>query len=303
MIELFIEWFKKLDTTLQTLLISTLTTIFFGIFTRFYNILYERYSLTYKLKKEFEFSQRKMLKEEIAKNKIPLLNILEELNYRILTLNKNVGSGSLDIPWLNVSQANWFQNEQYFVNSFVYRYLIFLHFVLKTENDTISIDSTIADKSDISYLTYIKTFKNLFTEVDILKDLNYFPTRDDHHFFKNDLETYASWVLLNGVVMSFEEFKERLRTNYTQYKKVIEYFTTIKNDDQDMNLNVLRGFHLIIIKFLNSYGHNYQKTEKEKLKKLCIKYKVNLKIKKGYIEFLEKNKLEKEMCDVIKLLK
>lgn len=303
MIESFIEWFKKLDLTLQTLLISTLTTALFGIFTRFYNILHERYSLTYKLRKEFEFSQRKMLKEEIAKNKIPLLNILEELNYRILTLNKNMVAGSLNIPWLNVTQANWFINEQYFINSFIYRYLIFLHFVLKTENDTISIDSTIADKSDIIYLTYIKTFKNLFTEVDILKDLNYSPTRDDHHFFKNDLETYSNWVLRNGEVISFEDFKDRLRNNYAEYKKVIEYFTTIKNDNQDMNLNVIRGFHVVIIKFLNVYGHNYQKTEKDKLKKLLNDYKTSLTIKKGYIEFLEKNKLDKEMCDVIKILK
>lgn len=292
-----IDWFKALNNTFQTTIISATTSIIVLFVTWITGILKEQYSLNYKLNKEYEFEQRKKLKEEIAKTKIPLLNSVEELNYRLYNLNLN-----LHLGWQIVTKSDWFINEQYFLNSSIYRMLEFWYWVIKTERDTVSIDSTIAEKDDILYLTYIKTFKNMFSDIDILKELDYGPNDNTNHFFKNDLDTYGSWLVENEKLIGFEEFKKKLRSDYDKYQKVIEYCTKIKNLDTDRNLNVLRSFHLIAISFLNKYGHDYQKTDNKKLKILTDSYKQSLKVKIGFKNFLSKNKLYEEMKNIYKAI-
>ena len=53
-------------------------------------IVYERYTLNYKLKVEYDFEQRKRLREEIGKNKMHLINTSEEFNYRLWNFNDNI---------------------------------------------------------------------------------------------------------------------------------------------------------------------------------------------------------------------
>nr|WP_319571642.1 hypothetical protein [uncultured Draconibacterium sp.] len=293
-----IEWFSKLDLKIQVVIISSLTSVVVFLLGWLFKIIYERKSLNFKLKKEFEFEQKKKLKEDIAKNKVHLLNAVEELNHRLWNFSQNVGEG-----WHNIKRTDWFKEDQYYLNSFVYRFLTFLHWTLKTEKDTISVDTTIADSTDILFLKYIKTFKDIFTAADILKELNYDRTFNTNHFYKNDLVGYTKWIIFNGKVIDFDEFESKLQYNYEPLKPVIEYFSSIVNDDENKNLNVLRCFHLLCIKFLNEFGHDYQKTNKKKIKCLTDLYKPKIKIKNGFIKFTKKSNLECEMKSILKNLK
>ncbi|MGY5353644.1 hypothetical protein [Wenyingzhuangia sp. IMCC45467] len=282
-----IETIKNID--FSAYLIPVFTFIF-GWITK---IIYERYTLNFKLKKEFEFEQKKKLKEEIAQNKMKLLNSAEELNHRLWNFSQHVGEN-----WHKVSTNDWNTTEQYYLKSFVYRFLKFLYWNIQTEKDTISIDTTIAEKDDVLFLKYIKTFKDIFTDVDLLKELNYDKAHNTNHFFKNNLADYCILVTQRGKILSFENFKEVMDREYQSLEKVINYFSNIQNTDDDKNLNVLRVCHLLIIQFLNTFGHDYQKTDKEKVKRITELYKPKLKIKKGMIEFIKKSKLEKEMKSI-----
>ncbi len=282
-----IETIKNID--FSTYLIPVLTFIF-GWITK---IIYERYTLNFKLKKEFEFEQKKKLKEEIAQNKMRLLNSAEELNHRLWNFSQHVGEN-----WHRVSANDWNTTEQYYLKSFVYRFLKFLYWNIQTEKDTISIDTTIAEKDDILFLKYIKTFKDIFTDVDLLAELNYDKAHNTNHFFKNNLADYCILVTQGGEILSFENFKEIMDREYQSLEKVINYFSTIQDSDDDKNLNVLRVCHLLIIQFLNTFGHDYQKTDEEKIKKITELYEPKLKIKKGMVEFIKKSKLEKEMKSI-----
>ncbi len=294
-----IDWFVGLDIKIQVVIISSITSLIVLLLGWLFKFLYERFSLSYKLKKEFQFEQKKRLKEEIAKNKTHLLNSVEALNHRLWNFTQNVNEG-----WHNVSEIEWFKKkDQYYINSFVYRFLCFIHWTIKTEKDTITVDTTIANKEDIRYLKWIKTFKDIFTDADLLQELGYDKAHDTNHFYKNDLIGYSKWIIENNQVIDFDDFKEKLKNNYKSLKPVIEYFSTIKDDDKDKNLNVLRCFHLLSIKFLNEYGHDYQITPKEKLNRITKMYKSKIKIKQGFSEFIAKSKLEKEMKDILKKIK
>ena len=205
-----IDWFNNLDIKLQVVIISSITSLTVFLIGWLFKFIYERISLSYKLNKEFQFEQKKKLKEEIAKNKTHLLNSTEALNHRMWNFSQNVGEN-----WHKVSEENWFNNEdQYYINSFVYRFLCFLHWTIKTEKDTITVDTTIANKEDITYLKWIKTFKDIFTDADLLQDLDYNKARNTNHFFKNNLIGYTKWVTESNRVIDFNEFETKLKYNY-----------------------------------------------------------------------------------------
>jgi len=288
-----IEWFKTLDLTIQVVIISSITSIFVFIAGWLFKVLYERNSLKYKLKKEYEFEQKKKLKKEIAKNKIHLLNAVEELNHRLWNFSQHISTKKY-----SVSKSNWFAEEQYYLNSFIYRFLKVIYLTIKTENDTVSIDSTIADNNDILFLKYIKTFKDIFTDKDLIKNL---PTQNKTtHFYKNNLFGFASYIRKEGNLLSFEEFEEVLRNNYIDLEKVITYFTEIENNNNDCSINALKCFHLLAINFLNKYGHDYQVTQDDKINIITAKYKNEIRITSEFKKFIIKSKLEKEMKTILK---
>lgn len=288
--------FSELDIKIQAALISAITSIFiFGV-GWLIKIFHETYSLNYKLQKEYKFEQKKLIKEEIVKTKVPLLNAVEDFNYRMFNFNKNIDKG-----YHNISKEKWFSTNQYYLNSFIYRVLVLIHYCIKTEEDVLSMDSTVADQDDIEFLLYVKTFKNIFCEFNLLTELGYEQDDDSNHFFRNELKGYSAWVEDDGRVIEFDEFVSKLKLGYEDLSKVIEYFSKIENNQNDKSLNVLWCAHLLSICFLNKFGHSYQQTEKDKMSSLNKSYKQKIKIKSGFIKFLTDSKLKKEVLSEFKL--
>ena len=290
-----IEWLNNLDIKLLIGLISSLTSILIFIAGWFVKMAYERTSLKYKLLKEFEFEQKRRLKEEIAKNKIPLLNIVEDLNHRLWNFKENIQKG-----WHQSSKEEWRTKEKYYLKSFVYRFLVLIHWILRVERDTMTVDSTIADNKDLVFLKYIKAIKKVFCSAKLLEELGY--KNDGHntnHFFKDDLIGFSKIVLKGEAVMDFDEFKEETKDDYDRLRSVIVYFSKIQDTGDDKNLNVLMCFHLMLIFFLDEFGYNYQRTEEDKLDSLLKFYSSKIQIKNGFVDFLKKNKLTSEMNKVV----
>jgi len=252
-----IDWLSNVEGKLFIVLVSSLTSIVVFILGWIIKILYERRSLTYKLKKEYEFEQKKALKIDIATHKVSLLNIVEDFNYRLWNFKENINH-----DWQKVTKQKWEENKKYYTRSFVYRFLVMIHYVLRIESDAISIDTTIADKDDILFLKFIKSIKDFFCESQLLKSLDYELNNNENHFFKNDLIGYSKWVIEDNKVMDYDEFTLKTQYKYIELKKVISYFSNIENHKNDRTLNVLKCFHIFIIVFLNKFGHDYQITDK-----------------------------------------
>ncbi|WP_424961318.1 hypothetical protein [Ekhidna sp.] len=285
------DFWNSLDVKIQAALISGLisfTSIFLTIKGK---IWYEKLSLNYRLDQEFKFEQRKKLKEDLSKNKMHHINAVESLSHRIWNFVQNI-----DRKKHSISEGEWGDKNQYYINSFIYRFLEFLYWTLKVEKDAVNIDTTNADPQDIKFLKYIKTFKDIFTDIDLFKSLNYNPDHNKNHFFKNDLVTYSKWIINDrGEVMDFDEFKKVLLSSYDKMKVLIEYFTNIKNSITDPSLNALRCFHFLAIDYLNKYGHDYQKTDQEKLDRIVNLHRNKIAIKSEFLEFIKKSKLDNEI--------
>lgn len=293
-----INWVPNLDVKIQAGLISAITSIIIFILGWVIKFFYERFALNHKLNKEFQFEQRKKLKEEIAINKVHLLNSAEELNHRLWNFSQNV-----DKCWHNIDKKDWLKPSKYYINSFVYRFLVFIHWLIEAERKTLSIDTTIADSRDILYLKYIKTLKDIFTDADLFEGLNYDNSHDTHHFYKNDLIGYSKAVIENHRVLDFDEFQKKWANNITDIYKIFGYFSEIEDIKTDKILNILKCSHLLIISFLNNYGHDYQKTPKDKITTIIKKYKNEIIIVSNFEKFIKKSKITKELNPILKRLK
>ncbi len=280
--------------------ISAITAIAVLILTGIVRYFYTRYSLNYKLKKEYNFEQKKNIKVNLARSKTPLIKAAEELNYRLWNLSKNIDKG-----WINVEKSDWGEEKRYYLRSTVYRFLNFMFWTLEAEKSIYSFDFSQADKSDKLYLKYIKVLKHFFCETDILKELKYDSSHDSNHFFKDNLNRYACYLVgQKGGVINFMEFERKFaESGFTDIETVLHYFARVKNEPDNLNYNVIRAFHLFLMLFLNKYGLDYHYTDRDKFRSLINNAYSTIQIKRGLYEFLKRNKLEKEARWIIKDLR
>jgi hypothetical protein len=85
-----IKYYQSLDPKVQGAIIGGFFSLVIFFLGWVFKIVYDRYSLSFKLKREFQFEQKKSIKQEIAKTKTPLLNVSEELNYRLWNFIPNI---------------------------------------------------------------------------------------------------------------------------------------------------------------------------------------------------------------------
>lgn len=295
MIKEIISWFKNISPETQTAIISALTTIFLFIIGGLSKLIYEKYSLNYKMKREYYFEQRKLIKEILSKSKTPLIKSAEELNYRLWNLSKHI-----DERWHNIDETKWKEKERYYLRSFTYRLLSFFYWTLKAEESIYSMDLKQADKEDALYLKYIKTLKHFFCERELLEELGYKAGGCTNHFYKDDLAKYCDYLSEKDKIIDFKTFEDKFQNGYEDIKDVIVYVTNIENDLNNLNYNTVKAFHLFLMLFLNKYGLDYHYTDKSKLLRLISNQYNDLKIKKGLYLFLERNKVLSESKIIIK---
>lgn len=289
------DWFENLDIKIQVALISSGTTILIFLLKWLISWIYERYSLRYKMRIEYDFVQRKKIKEQLALIKTPLIKSAEELNYRLWNLSKNI-----DEKWHNISQSEWQNDKKYYLRSFSYRLISFFYWILKAEESIYSFDLSMADKTEQSYIKQIKTLKHFFCERELLEELGYGVGKYSNHFYKDELNAYANYIEKDGNCMSYFEFETKFKEDYKIIEKVIKYITEIESDSENLNYNAIKPFHIFLMLFLNQHGLDYHHTSNEKIKKIIKEKYNNLKIKKGLLNFLERNKVLEESKLMIK---
>ena len=162
------------------------------------------------------------------------------------------------------------------------------------ERETFFIDSTVTSTDDYTFLKYIKVLQLLFCESALLNvpDNQYDDSHAKNHFFKYDFNDIPNYVASNDGTLSFADFKHKINENSDQIEDIRRYIASAGSDD-NLNYYVMQLFHLILIAFLNRYGHDYQYTEASKVKALIHDYHDN-PLFKNFSDFLKRNKLDRE---------
>ena len=100
---------------------------------------------------------------------------------------------------------------------------------------------------------------------------------------------------LDGSLISYEQFEKKIAENHEMIKPVFGYISKIRKERSNQNYNIIISFHLFLMLFLNKYGLDYHYTKREKFRTLITERYNNLTIKKGLMNFFERNKILDEV--------
>ena len=292
-----ITFLSNLDPTVQSALVSAVTAGLILLAGKIFQFFYDGYSLSRKLDREYIFEQKKSIKVEISKTKTPLLQSTEDLNYRLWNLLSH-----LDEKWLNLEQHDWTRADHHYIRSFAYKWIALIYWILKAEKSVGSYDSTLSPKSDLLYLKYIKSIKFCLCDRLLIEGLGYTSTDTSNHFYIDDLPKFSDYIAKDGSTMSFHEFEAKLSIDHTPVQKVFVFLSAVKNDENNRSLNMLRVLHLLLIAFLNEFGHEYHRTTTDKIKSLIRDKKPKIAIASQFIAFLQRHKIDKDLADVTLIL-
>lgn len=293
-----IDWFCKLNSALQSTIISAVTSVAICFIPYIFNFFREKYMLGYKLRKEYTFKQRMGIKEKLASSKTPLIRSAEEINYRLWNLSKNI-----DNRWHNCNELDIKQHGKcYYIKSFVYRFLCFLYWIDRAEDDIYNFDFSVAAKEEKEYLKYIKILKHFFCENELLRKLGYDYSKDEAHFYKENIKIYVNYIKNGDSVISYGDFIQKIETDYTEIQTVVDFIKRTEIDEINKQYNILKSFHLFLMLFLNKYGLDYHYTDRSKYQKLIQDKYNNIQIKEALLIYFARNKAIKEAKWIIKYL-
>jgi hypothetical protein len=274
----------NLDPKIISVLISAGTTLVIFILSSIGKSFWDKYFHNYKLKADHKYEQRKKIKEAISKYKVRLMDSSESLNHRLWNFSDNIAKG-----WhKKVDEKNI--SEQYYLESFSYRFLSFFAWCRKIEKEMFYLDSTISDPEDLEFIKYLKTFPQLFSDTSLFSGNQYDSFHDKDHFFKDDFLSMIDKLITNDDVMSYSTFKEK--SSHPEYKKIITYIDDISINKTCLKWHALNSFHFILMAFLSKFGYDFQKTSSSKLKSFSKKNPQNI-LAENLITILKRNHLEK----------
>jgi len=293
--ENMIDAFQELDPKLQSALISAGTAVGVLLLGWLWRLFYDRYSLKQKLKLEYTFEQQKSIKEEISKTKTPLLQAAENLNFRMwnLLLHKEEN-------WLSRTPDEWTRDEHHYIRSFVYKWICLIHWILKAEKSVGRYDATLSPKEDMLYLKHIKAIKFCLCDRLLIEGLGYVSTETDNHFYIDDLARFADYIEGNDGIIEFHAFEEKVKDDIEPVTKVFLFFSKTKHEPANKSMNMLRTLHLLVLKFLNEFGHEYQQTEQTKISNLLAGEYSDIAIVSEMKAFFKRHKIDKSMMIITK---
>lgn len=144
--------------------------------------------------------------------------------------------------------------------------------------------------------------KNIFCDVLLLKSFEYKSSTQSNHFFKNNFYNCINFVQENSMILNYDQYLNKIKNDSIQIKPIIDYFVNIEKSIDNINYTVIKEFHIIIMVFLNLFGHDYQKTNNMKIKKLLKENYKSIKNKNDFEQYMIRSKLIRKVKKYIKML-
>lgn len=252
----------------------------------------------FKLQIEYRYDQQKKIKEQLSRNKMQFLNLAESLCYRIKNFNENVNEGWMDVKGKYTNPQN-----TYFVST-VYRMAVFFAWIKKIEKDMIYLDVTLATKEDLYFVKYLKLLQLIFCDHSLFDGYKYDKNYARDHFFRNNFEKMVESLIIDDKICDFTYYEENLIDLSMNLNGLCLFLDGINPYENRYRWDVLQLFELTLIAFLNSYGYDFQYTNKKEISQLISHNRIGL-FYQNYLNVLSKMKMDKqkELRKVINIAK
>jgi len=267
--------------------IAFVTSILTLLVTNVVKNVYERKFHIFKLEKEYQYEQRKKLKDVLSVYKSHLINSFESFNHRLWNFSHNYIE-----PWM-IKGEDFFNKRSYYFRSFIYRTLALFAWIRILESKLIYLDTTISTKEDMEFLKFLKLFPEVFCEYHLFDGTGY-TYKDGHptdHFYRNDFDEMTSVLIEGDNVMQFSAFEDKLKKLEPKIRRLCNFYDGLSPLNDRLNWDRLQAFHICLLAFLNSFGYDYQYTNEKKLKDLFNRTRKS-KVIHNLIDLLKRYKLQ-----------
>jgi hypothetical protein len=245
----FVAWN---DARVQAALISAVVAILVTIIATPLRYFIDRRALRHKLRTEYEYEQRKYLRDLIGLYHGRLLQAAEDMNSRVFNLYLYQDRGWLKVPDEKYSEAS------YYFRTTVYRFLAISTLVHRFEGEALYIDSRIAEENDFIFLKYVRALRLIVTEVSLFRDLEYDESEEKDHFFADTLKKISSSCWSRDRLVTLKEFEPRLGKN-RDFDAALQFFNNLKASETRLRWDRLVAFHLLLAAFINTFGYDFQR--------------------------------------------
>jgi hypothetical protein len=215
---------------------------------------FRRREARHKLAVQYEYEQRKKLRDLIGCFHGRLLQASNSLNYRFWNLYANSEAGWLDV-------GGDYRHVGYHFLSSVHRFLAVCS--RQFENEAIYVDARIAEKKDFTFLSYLAALHWVMTDVAVFDGVPYDTSHQVDHFFADNFRHYCDACFPDGAFLSYEALGERIATDRS-LDPVLRFFDGLRRSEQRLRWDRLVAFHLLLLAFINSFGYEPQYTSQQK---------------------------------------
>jgi hypothetical protein len=276
-----------MENSLIIALVAAGTSILTLILSLAFKPFIDKISKAYQLHIEYQYEQRKKIKDTISKYKIHVVNAFDNLCGRLNNLANNH-----TMQWHYVSGEFKNTGSEYFQTT-IYRVLYLFSWIKIIEDKLVFLDTTIADKEDLYFLKYLKATKRVIQRQMLTYNLQSQDESRKDVVFRDNLDEMCLWMIKGEEVMAFPEFRENIEQKLPHFKVLCQFIDGINPEENRRRWDRLYCIQILGLSFLNSFGYDFQKTSKEKMVSRFTKHKKH-DIYDNLIQHVHKYELHEE---------
>jgi len=218
-----------------------------------------RRTLEHKLKSEYEYEQRKELRALIGRYHGRLVEAADQWRNRMNNLYDHQVERRLAVD-------GRYDARHYYFGTTVYRFMTLAALARQFESEAFYLDARIAEKSDLDVLKYVKAFRWLMTDLDLVRGLEYEPWEARDHFLNDRYRGLCDAFAPGGVLPSLAEFEARAGVD-PALDPALCFFDGLHADEDRLRWDRLVTHHLLVMAFLNLAGYDMQHSDDERLER------------------------------------
>jgi hypothetical protein len=193
---------------------------------------------------EYEYAQRKALREVMGKYEGPMLQAAEDFHLRMRNVYRNASK-----PWLAATG----KREGYYRVSTVYRLVSLIRLAVQLEQRALYLDATIREERDTITLRYAKAFQAVLTGSDLFSGTGYDTSRSADHIFRDRLRGLADLPLPDGQGFTYAYFESGLKDDGL-LTDVFDFVDGLSPQGTPLRWDRLVALDLLLLAYIDRVG-------------------------------------------------
>jgi hypothetical protein len=215
----------------------------------------DKRALQHKLRSEYEYEQRRELRQLIGRYHGRLVDAADSWHNRMNNLYTHQAEGRLDV------QGNYEERDYYFTTT-VYRFLALASLARAFEREAFFIDARIAEDNDLDFVRFVKAFRWLMTDLGLIEGLEYEAWLARDHFLTDRFRVICDGCVVDGNLLTLTELEQRAGKD-PELEPALEFFDGLRADEDRLRWDRLVALHLAVLAFLNLVGYEMQRSSDE----------------------------------------